>query len=150
LPPSKAASFGIDGIQKDYSAWFGVGLIASSCLLTVIAISKVKKTIQHFFIRRKAKQRLHVLTREEKNILSDYIILETKTRELDVLSGVVSQLVSDGIIYQTRRGIAGDMMKSRGTHIIVPHNIQGWAWDYLNTRPYLVGLESENQIEPVE
>jgi hypothetical protein len=76
-----------------------------------------------------AKERLHNLTADEREILQNYIGNRTKTQELDIRSGVVNELENDFIIYRASNiGHLGGWA----------YNIQPWAWDYLNEHPELI------------
>ena len=78
-------------------------------------------------------RRLQSLTDEEIHILSAYIMRKTRTQYLSIQSGVVKGLVHDNIIYRSSN--VGSLEYGA---MAFAHNIQPWAWEYLNDHPEIV------------
>lgn len=96
----------------------------SSSLFTL-----VKPWIVQTYKVHKYKKRLFELTPEEKKILSSYVSGQTLSQPLDIRSGVVSSLVSAGIIYRAT---------SVGTFTAFEFVIQPWAWKFLKKHPHVL------------
>jgi hypothetical protein len=100
-------------------------------LCTAIIIANVigfgaRKYNDHRFLRA-GKKRLHRLTIKEKQILRGYIEGQTRSVDLSIMDGVANGLVHEGIIYR-----ASSISNSMSGFAAFAHNIQPWAWDYLN------------------
>jgi len=77
------------------------------------------------------QQSLHSLSSEEKEYLNRYISNNTKTQYFDVRDGIACGLVGSHIIYRSSNlGHAGTWNFA--------HNIQPWAWEYLQKNKHLL------------
>ena len=137
-PNETLDAIGISQITKDHRAWVGGGFLVSSAIVLVGSFIFLKDKIFVRVIRRRKKQRfkeriegrLEKLTEEEKQILRFYHVKETRSNKLKVDDGVVSGLVSAGIIY--RSASVGDMLEG------FAHNITDVAWDYIHKHPEIL------------
>lgn len=120
--------------KKNLQIWIGlVWLISVSVLLAEIifpAYNWVSRKIKLYFNLKKYQRRLHDLTVEEKELLSEYIDRNTRTTSIKYSNGVAKELESAMII---RR--ASNMAHY---HDVFPYNIQPWAWEYLTKNPDLL------------
>ena len=132
--------FGLAELRAKYLPWIGSIFLLS----TVLLLSHGVLTFSSWFKKRasmkralkRAKQRLHNLTGEEREILRNYIGNGTKTQYLDMQSGVVHEMENDFIIYRSSN--IGQLQEWS-------YNIQPWAWYYLNEHPEL--LFSKEELE---
>tara|TARA_R110001592_G_C13083434_1_gene742804 strand:- start:105 stop:602 length:498 start_codon:yes stop_codon:yes gene_type:complete len=120
--------------KKSLQIWLGlVWLISVSILLAEIVFPTYKWVFQkikwHFNLR-EYQLRLHDLTVEEKELLSQYIDNNTRTTSIKYSNGVAKELESEMVI---RR--ASHMSHH---HDVFPYNIQPWAWEYLTKNPELL------------
>jgi hypothetical protein len=96
-------------------------------ILAVILIATGIEKLHGYLLLRSRQKRLRFLTAEEVQILRAYIEGETRTLYLSVQSGVVKGLVHEKIIYRSSGVNAPDYGL-----LAFAHNIQPWAWKYLN------------------
>jgi hypothetical protein len=132
-PDRFLANLGLLEYRDKYRVYFGLGVL----LLIASVISTILKLLKHLLIdwilSSSRKERLRNLTMEEIQILGPYIAMKTRTRYLSIQSGVVKGLVHDDIIYRSAN--VGSLEYGGAAFA---HNIQPWAWDYLNKNPKLV------------
>jgi hypothetical protein len=86
---------------------------------------------------------LEALTKEERAILRGFIERQTMTQRLDVDSGIVNGLMLKDIIYRaTERATSGFADHNYyGRAYGCDHNMQPWAWEYLNEHPHLLSVQ---------
>lgn len=84
---------------------------------------------------------LHRVTPEERAVLRQYIERQSKTQNFEMADGVVRGLVAENILFRP------SSISVRYTTFA--HNIQPWAWDYLNEHPELVMEKDEPSEIPV-
>ena len=119
---------GVDEFAKHYRQWLALVLVVTSVLFLVDRSMAGGGWIRERMLVRKFTkcrlERLHSLTEDEKQILRFYFARQTRANVLRAHDGVVQGLVAAGIIYQSA---------STG-HILdgFAHNINDFAWDYLN------------------
>jgi hypothetical protein len=120
--------------KKSLQIWIGlVWLMSVSILLAEIIFPTFKwilQKIKRHFNLKEYQQRLHDLTIEEKELLSEYIDKNTRTTSIEYSNGVAKELESAMVI---RR--ASNLSHY---HNMFPYNIQPWAWDYLTKNPQLL------------
>jgi Super-infection exclusion protein B len=123
-------------------AWIGATLIASSGVLLALFCLYMPRPLQRYFEkrrnRRQKQKRLHNLSLEEQAVLQKYIRNQTRTQILALEDGVVQGLVRVGILYRS------STVGYQGRQMMFAHNMDDWAWDYLNKHPNLVGLGSSS------
>jgi hypothetical protein len=130
-PPDLINEIGLLEYRESSRVYFGVSLLV--CLAVVIA--NITKSTTNYILKKyrtrmfigAGKKRLKTLTNEEKEILREYILRQTRTIHLDHRSGVVSGLVTSGIIYRS-----SNISSWEHGSFAFAHNIQPWAWNYLN------------------
>jgi hypothetical protein len=126
-PGSLLNKFGLLNYREEGKAYFGlVSLILAVLIIGAIVGALIDKFHGYFFLR-SMKNRLKFLTTEEKQILWQYIEGETRSLYLSIESGVVKGLVHDQIIYRS-----SSISTSGYGALTFAHNIQPWAWKYLN------------------
>ena len=74
------------------------------------------------------KYLLENLSKDEKELLREYIDNDTKTRNFSYRNGVAMGLKSCNILF-----ISSNL--SRGPRLMFPFNIQPWAWEMLKRNP---------------
>jgi hypothetical protein len=138
-PDKFVGLLGLLQYREKYRFYFGIAVL----LLIAIAISKifvaVDEKLLYWRLGRLRRKILRELTDEEIQILSAYIARKTRTQYLSIQSGVVKGLVQDNIIYRS-----SNVNSPEYGPLVFAHNIQPWAWDYLNEHPELV-YWSENE-----
>jgi hypothetical protein len=135
IPSSIVGKLGLLKYREEGKPYLGLSFL----LLSVIIVSRVIGMVitwydHHLFLRTK-KKRLHVLTAEEVQILRGYIEGQTRTSYLSIQSGVVKGLSAEGIIYRS-----SNLSAPGYGFASFAHNIQPWAWQYLNEHRDLLGL----------
>lgn len=137
-PDRFLAALGAIQYRQKGKSYFGLlFLILAAMIIARIAGYAIDKTEGYFFFRTR-KQRLTLLTVEEKNILRGYIEGKTRTLYLDVRSGIVKGLVHDAIIYR-----ASSVNTAEYGFMAFAHNIQPWAWKYLNEHRELLSTHDD-------
>lgn len=124
--------------------WIGLVFLAASALLLSHLGFWVKDKIAHGFRTRRllkaGKECLRKLTPEEKRVLVEFILFESKTQVLDIRSGVTKALEHTSIIYRSAN--VGTLLGG------FAYNLQPWAWEELNSNPKLLEPElSERRSE---
>ena len=93
-----------DFVQK-WRFVLGLTLVVSVALPGVhfgaYLLESVKRSWRKKQLGKHVKERLHRLTEDEKQILRYYIVHKTRSNMLRIESGVVQELVSQGIIYRS-------------------------------------------------
>ncbi len=137
------APLGLDAFVGKYRFWIGlVFLVGLSLLLAHVLAHAMRKGLDWWTEFRgvhQGRKRLHQLTEEERRILASYIEGKTRTQMLRISDGVVSGLVSQRIIYMSAN-------LGSGHDPYFAHNIQPWAWEYLNEHPELVLRASNTSV----
>lgn len=139
LPAQVLLRFGLHTFAQKYQMWIGFACLAAYSLLLAHAIYWLKDRV----VRRQSESRLlkalRNLSREEKLVLAEYILLQTKSQQLDIRSGVTKSLEHSNIIY---------LASTIGWLSDFAHNLQPWAWRELNAHPELLEPElSERRAE---
>ena len=133
-PDNILAALGLRDFRTDYRTWIGLTWILSFSGL-VVTVSKsvsqwAKSEITWRQNLKRGQERLHNLTPHERAVLRPYIEKNTRTRTLGIDDGVVQGLVAEEILYRpshvSRHNVSFD------------HNMQPWAWAYINRHPGLV------------
>lgn len=126
-PESFLKALGIWQYREKGKFYFGLlFLILAVLLIGAVADASIEKFHGYRFSRAR-KKRLKFLTAEEVQILRQYIEGETRTLYLSIQSGVVKGLVHDQVIYRS-----SSVSSPEYGVAAFAHNIQPWAWEYLN------------------
>jgi hypothetical protein len=126
-PDSIINKLGLLKYRDEGKPYLGGALLLCIAIIIANVIGfGVRKYDNHRFLRT-GKKRLHRLTIEEKQILRGYIEGQTRSMDLSVTDGVVNGLVHERIIYRS-----SNLSNSMAGFLAFAHNIQPWAWDYLN------------------
>ena len=134
------SELGLLEFYTEYKLWFRVAFIFATALIIaniiwavweVLLRNIVKEKAQLFFYRKEAKD----LTVEEKTILREFIVNQTRSANLSIQDATVLGLEKRMFIF--RVGNVG----ATGFGFIFPYNIQPWAWEYLNKHPELLDIE---------
>ncbi len=133
--PSWLLTLGLHSFVDKQRAWIGIIFIVGASLLLAHAGVTLINRIWKWWNRKQrikhGQKRLQCLTSEETEILIGYLGKGTRSQYLSMASGVVSGLVSEGIIYRSVNLSCTD-------GISFAYNIQPWAWDYLMENPELI------------
>jgi len=139
-PAALTDAIGLSGIVAKFRAWFGAALLFSVALLAAHALAPVGSWIRAQFDwwvqLRAGRRRLRQLTPDEKQILSRYILEDTRTQSLSIMDGTVKELEAMGIIRRASSLGHGPWGFA--------YNIQPWAWTELRKHPDLVDLKKED------
>ena len=138
-PNAWLSRLGLSEFKVTFKLWFGIGFVVTSSMLLVHLGSSAWERLSQWRSTRKAKLALHDLTPREKEILSYYIINNTRSQSLPINSGVVRVLESRLVL------IRASNMSHPGS-MGFDYAIQPWAWDYLRKNPHLLdGAEEEGE-----
>jgi hypothetical protein len=133
-PRSWLLRLGILDLVTRYHPWLVVVALFAVALLTVelLAASGGKASQRYQFWRghRVSMDYLKNLTSTEKGVLLYYIKNDTETGYFDFGDGVVTGLITKGLLYSS--GTVGDMITG------FPYNIQPWVRHHLLKHPDLL------------
>jgi len=125
---------GLDGFRKDYLPWLGIGFVLSASLLLVRLLFLVSRWVLSKITQRRRiktmRTRLHGLTPGEKQVLRKFFTNNSITSDFSLSDGVAQRLVFERILFRTPN--------TQGSAYSFPHNIQPWAWNYLQEHPELL------------
>jgi hypothetical protein len=143
LPNQILQQIGLDQLRDNYRPWIGGGFLIAIVLYLTTGLSKGITWIAGERERRSAlrdrNKQLEKLTIPERQILKGFIDGKTRTRYLDINSGVVNGLVAKDVIYR-----AADMaLDLYGFGFHCDFNMQPWAWEHLNKHPELLHIAEE-------
>ncbi len=125
-PSWMVSKLGLREFLDEYRKYLGpIFLLLSVGILAWLT----KNIIQYVYEKKIAKKRLWNLTPREKEILAFYIINNTRSQELPMSDGTVSELERIGIIYRS---------SDLGHGGYFDYNIQPWVWDYLHKHPKIL------------
>ena len=91
-------------------------------------ITKEEKEPDLVEIELSNKRLLANLSKDEKELLREYIDNDTKTRNFSIRNGIAMGLKSYNVLY-----ISSNI--TRGLKLMFPFNIQPWAWEMLKKNP---------------
>lgn len=132
-PESMLRRLGLAELVESYRPYLGIVFVLTLSIVLVHGLASVLSFFKPWLVQvyrvRQGKKRLKNLTPEEKKILSYYIQNQTRSQQLDVMSGTVNGLQRELIII---RG------SNWGTFSSFDFLIQPWAWEYLNKNPHLL------------
>lgn len=126
-PNSIIDKLGLLKYRDEGKPYLGVALLLCIAIAIASGIGVGVRKYNDYRFLLAGKKRLHRLTIEEKQILRGYIEGQTRTRYLDVNSGVVNGLAGESIIYR-----ASSLSNPNAGLMAFAYNIQPWAWAYLN------------------
>jgi len=136
LPEASLGRFGLDAFVTAYRMWIALVFLASCALLLSDLGCWAKDKISYRVVTRRLRkirsEYLRRLTVEEKLVLARYVLLQSKTQDLDAKNGVVNGLEQMHVIYRC---------SYFGTFNSFAYNLQPWAWDELNSNPQLLEPE---------
>ncbi len=135
LPDSIVNRMGLLQYRDKGKPCLGVVLLLCVAVAISAAVDAGARKFNRYRFLVAGKKRLHRLTREEKQILGHYIEGQTRSVDLAINDGVVNGLVSESIIYRS-----ASVSSPGGGFVAFAHNIQPWAWDYLNKHRDLLDL----------
>jgi len=126
-------TIGLDSAVSKYRAYIGFVFIVTLCLSVVSAVTATIKFIYPWIAQAYwvclGRKRLQRLNPDEKKILAYYIKNQTRSQQLDPMSGTSNSMVHEKIIYRS---------SNLGTRSGFAYTIQPWAWEYLNKYPRLL------------
>ena len=125
--------FGLKGLVSEYRAYLGVAFLLTLVLTIVNSLAALWRFIFPLIAEanwiRASRKRLQNLNPTEKQILSYFILNQTRSQNLSIQDGTVNALQKEKIII---RG------SSLGSMHGFDYIIQPWAWEYLNKHPELL------------
>ena len=136
-PEDVLKALGLRDFRTEYRTWLGLGLIFAAATLLIRGGNSILQLVKRWLTLRRMKGRLHNLTPEERAILVRYLMEQSRTQRLPADDGVVRGLVTAGVID-----------RSSGINVWfydADHNLQSWAWDYINKHPGLVEEPEEER-----
>jgi hypothetical protein len=132
---------GLSALNQQARAWVAVSFILSAALLLAHSTFEVaaigRKKWRSRLLKKYRQAELHNLSPEEKAVLAQYIVLDTKTLRLGAGSGVAGGLEASKIIFRS------SSFGSMGSGFA--YNIQPWAWSYLKQHPEVLELEGPDE-----
>ena len=130
-PDAFKDGLGLNLFIAEYRKWIGVVflffLVVGLLPVVPFFVRLVKDKHKKNQLISWSKNRLKDLTPGEKEILKYYIVINTRSQDLDIRNGEVSKLISDGFLYLASNVSYG----GRRGSFTLPVNINNWAWDYL-------------------
>jgi hypothetical protein len=133
-PEGFLGKLGLSNIKATYqtmiSALFLIALSILGARGCAAIIRWIKQRVAWDKNLKEMQNRLNDLTPEEKQILQQYILGNTRTQDLLIQNGVVNGLVAAKILYRS-----ANLGSSAGSFAF---NIQSWAWVYLKENPNLL------------
>ena len=132
-PDSLVDKLGLLKIRQQWKPYFGAALAGCAAIIIANLIGYAVTRYRQDASLRAARKRLHHLTADEKEILRQYVHGQTRTAYLSVQDGTVTGLTHEDIIYRSAQ-----LSVPRVGVAAFAHNIQPWAWEYLNEHPELL------------
>ena len=146
LPTTFIETIGLKDFRQQSQPYLGGVFLLCSCILIVQAGMALWKWSKEHYSQhrslRSAQAKMRVLTPEEKELLREYLQAKTKSRYLPMASGVVAGLIHADIIYR-----AANIGRAGSGDFKFAHNIQPWAWEYLNKHPEILAPEQPGHEE---
>jgi hypothetical protein len=130
-PNRYLTALGLLKYRETEKPYFGLLFFVLLAVIVIAAVDAATSTVRYYNALRRGRKRLQTLTLEEKRILAGYIGHQTRSRYLSIQSGVVKGLVHEGIIYRSSN-ISNPQLGDFESSFAFAHNIQPWAWEYLN------------------
>jgi len=131
LPSNSISIFGVNNLVDTYRMWIGLTCLSSYSLLLTHFVFWLKdygaNARKNYHIKTKRISLLKNLSPEEKEILSGYILTQSKSRQLNMRCGTTNGLEHSMIIY--RSAVIGT---ADGWFA---YNLHPWAWDLLSKNP---------------
>ena len=141
LTPEQLDYLGLSTLNEQARAWVAVAFILTAALLLGHAAFEAAAITRERWKRRvlqKYRQaELHKLSPEEKAVLAEYLLLDTKTMRLGAGSGVAGGLEASKIVFRS------SSIGSMGSGFA--YNIQPWAWEYLKRHPEALELQEPEE-----
>lgn len=149
-PPDLLRTTGLGEFVDRYRGALGGVFLLSIVGLIVSAMLHGAQAVTSWHKGRKQAAELHgrfkSLTPEERRLLARFFVNQSKTQVLAINNGVTQGLVHAGIIYRS-----ANINRREYLEPSFAHNVQPWAWDYLQTRQHLLEPElSELRAESQE
>jgi hypothetical protein len=137
-PMQWRVALGLGSQTEPYRLWMGLGFVFSACVLLTHLTFWVASKIEDALRIRKMKQRLGRLTHDEKKFLQYFLVKDTRTRRINIDSGVAGGLSAAGIV--GRSSSVGNALYG------FPCNITDAAFEYLKKHPDLVGTPGDDSL----
>jgi Super-infection exclusion protein B len=138
-PNRYLTALGVLKYRETERAYFGLLFFVLLAIIIAAVVDAGAGTARYYRFLRSARKRLHSLTLEEKQILAAYLARGTRTLYLSVQSGVVKGLVHENIIYRS-----SNVNNAEYGALAFAHNMQPWAWDYLNDHPEVLTGDAQS------
>ncbi len=139
LPRRALAWLGIASVIESHETALGLTFLGTGAILATYPLHALWKLGAQYRLKARAlragKNRLHRLTVSEKKLLQLYAVNQTRTRRLNLGSGVAGGLVQEGILFHSSN--VGSQIDG------LAYNIQSWAYDYIVERPELVATPGD-------
>jgi hypothetical protein len=134
LPDAAIETLGLTKIRQDYQPFVGLAAIVFTTL-SAVEIAAKAISVGSTFIKRQlhaneGRKRLRDLTPEEKQVLCNYVLNDTRTQTFQMQDGVIQGLCRDHILYPAAP--FGEVLRG------MAYNIEPWAWEYLRKHPDLI------------
>jgi hypothetical protein len=121
---------GLEKLINEYHQWIGIIFLISVALLASSFLLFIWEKINLHLANKRRLERLSKLCPNEKQILRNYLQLNTRSQQLDIRSGVVMELALEGIIHQ-----AAELGSLNGG---LAFNIDPVVWEHIKHHPHLV------------
>jgi len=146
LPDGLLTRLGAEVVVKQHRMWIGLAWLVACAMLVAHALQAVggrgAMIVRTRRFLKTGRDALRKLTPEEKRLLADYVLSDSKSQNLDLRSGVVNGLVQAQIIYRSSN--MGDLLRG------FAYNVQPWAWEELKANPGLLEPELSNRLEELQ
>lgn len=129
-PASLLAQLGVADLVGQYRPYLA-GILLLSLVPTIAGtVLAAADNVRSVVFRRRAREKLHSLSTDEKLLLIQYVANDSKTEYFDPMDGVVAGLQLAGILY--RASSVGN------TSTGFAYNITDWSWRHLRSHANLL------------
>lgn len=113
---------------RNYSKRGGKEILDNQNTFSESKILKEEKELDQVQIQFRNKRILANLSKDEKELLREYINNDTKTRTFSIQNGTAMGLKAYNVLYMSSN-------ITRGRSLMFPFNIETWAWEMLKENP---------------
>lgn len=130
LPDTLASKMGVAPIRQSNVLWLSIALLIAGSILLAKILVFIGQKIWETILFRKKRQILYNLSRDEKDILKQFIDNDCSAIYVDMRNGVSAGLIAYGVLYQANPMV--DILRGR------PINIHPGVRIYLKKNPRLL------------
>lgn len=129
-------AFGVAQLAQDHRQWIGLALLGCAFGLLAHAGRWAGRRWRQRNAQRRVRQYMLQMTEDERDVISGYVVQNTRTQRLRFDDGVVRGLEAAGVIY--RVGTLGGLVEG------FAYNLTPTAWKVLHEQ-HLVGRQMDER-----